>query len=86
VAAIALVIGQSPLLLNHDYDFFLQISRGQVLMTAACYGFVAACGALLAVGSTIMGIAITDLYACGATGPVHQGPENRIPGGAEPAK
>jgi hypothetical protein len=86
VAAIALVIGQSPLLLNHDYDFFLQISRGQVLMTAACYGFVVACGALLAVGSTIMGITITDLYACGATGPLHQGPENRIPGGAEPAK
>jgi len=46
VMLIALAIGQSPLLLNHDYDFFLQISRGKILMTAACYGFVLACGIL----------------------------------------
>ena len=47
VVAIALVIGQSPLLLNHDYDFFLQMSRGQVLMTVACYGFILTCGILI---------------------------------------
>ena len=68
VAAIALVIGQSPHLLNHDYDFFLQISRGQVLMTVACYVFFLACGVLTALGSTALGVAITDLYACGKTG------------------
>ncbi len=65
VAAVGLVIGQSPLLLNHDYDFFLQMSRGQVLMTIACYGFLFACGVLIAMGSTVLGIAITKLYACG---------------------
>lgn len=72
VAAIALLIGQSPLLLNHDYDFFLQMSRGQVLMTIVCYGFLFACGVLMAVGSTVMGIAITELYASGIADPVHQ--------------
>lgn len=66
VAAVALLIGQSPLLLNHDYDFFLQMSRGQVLMTVVCYGFLFACGVLMAVGSTVMGIAIIELYMCGA--------------------
>lgn len=65
VVAVGLVIGQSPILLNHDYDFFLQISRGQVLMTIACYGFLFACGVLMAMGSTVLGIAITRLYACG---------------------
>ena len=68
VAVVALVIGQSPLLLNHDYDFFLQVSRGQVLMTAACYGFIAACWGLLAVGYTAAGIAMADLYACATNG------------------
>lgn len=67
VAAIALLIGQSPLLLDHDYDFFLRVSRGQVLMTVVCYGFILACGILMAVGSTVMGIAVTELYVCGVT-------------------
>jgi protein-S-isoprenylcysteine O-methyltransferase Ste14 len=65
VAAVALVIGQSPLLLNHDYDFFLQFSRGKVLMTVACYGFLLASGILMAIGSTIIGIATTELYRIG---------------------
>lgn len=65
VAGIALLIGQSPLLLNHDYDFFLQFSRGKVLMTVACYGFLLASGILMAIGSTIIGIAITELYRTG---------------------
>jgi hypothetical protein len=65
VAAVALVIGQSPLLLNHDYDFFLQFSRGKVLMTVACYGFLLASGILMAIGSTIIGIATTELYRSG---------------------
>jgi len=86
VAAIALVIGQLPLLLNHDYDFFLSPSRGQLLMTVVCYGFILACGILMAVGSTVMGIAVTDLYACGKTGPVHRMPETDTPAVAEPAR
>ncbi len=65
VAGIALLIGQSPLLLNHDYDFFLQFSRGKVLMTVACYGFLLASGILMAIGSTVMGIAITELCRIG---------------------
>jgi hypothetical protein len=75
VGAIALVIGRSPLLLNHDYDFFLQFSRGQILMTLVCYGFLLACGMLMAVGSTALGIAIVDLYTCGRTGIVPEVPE-----------
>jgi len=75
VAFVALAIGQSPLLLNHDYDFFLQISRGEVLMTAVCYGFVLACGILMAVGSTVLGIAVADLYAFGTTGKVRKNPK-----------
>jgi len=68
VAGIALLIGQSPLLLNHDYDFFLQFSRGKILMTVACYGFLLASGILMAIGSTVIGIAIANLYAYGETG------------------
>lgn len=68
VAAIGLLIGQSPLLLNHDYDFFLQMTRGRILMTVACYGFLTACGILTALGSTVLGIAITDMYDYGKTG------------------
>ncbi|MDD4137644.1 MAG: hypothetical protein PHT99_07115 [Methanoregula sp.] len=86
VAAVALLIGQSPLVLNHDYDFFLQMSRGQVLMTIVCYGFLLACGILMAIGSTVLGIAITDLYACCTTGPVHRQPEPGTPAVAEPAR
>ena len=62
IAAVALLIGQSPLLLNHDYDFFLQMSRGQVFMTAICYGFIAVCWVLLAVGYTAAGICVVDLF------------------------
>ncbi|MDD5143919.1 hypothetical protein [Methanoregula sp.] len=70
VALIGLIIGQSPALLNNDYDFFLQESRGQVLMMAACYVFLLACGMLMALGTTVPGIAITDLYTCGKKGSV----------------
>ena len=65
--AAGLLIGQSPLLLNHDYDFFLQMSRGQVLMTAACYGFLLACFLLIATGFTAAGAAIADLYRFGTS-------------------
>lgn len=68
VTAIGLLIGQSPLLLNHDYDFFLQMSRGQILMTVVCYGFLLACGVLMALGTTVLGVAVTNLYTCGRTG------------------
>ena len=70
VACIGLVIGQSPALLNNDYDFFLQETRGQVLMMGACYGFLLTCGVLMALGTTVLGIAITDLYTCGKKGNV----------------
>lgn len=65
VALIGLVIGQSPALLNNDYDFFLQVTRGQLLMMAVCYGFILVCGVLMALGATVLGIAVTDLYTCG---------------------
>ncbi|MDO9326510.1 MAG: hypothetical protein Q7T80_16290 [Methanoregula sp.] len=68
VAAVALLIGQSPLLLNHDYDFFLSFSRGRMLMMVVCYGFFVASWILMAVGSTAAGVAIADLYAYGKTG------------------
>ncbi len=86
IVAIAVLIGQSPLLLNHDYDFFLKLSRGQVLMTAVCYGFILACGVLAAVGSTVLGVAITGLYACGATDTTRPVTENTPSGVAEPSR
>jgi hypothetical protein len=77
VSAIALVIGQSPLLLNHDYDFFLNMSRGQVLMTVACYGFLLTCFLLIAVGFTAAGVAIADLYHVGKSNGISGIPEGR---------
>lgn len=78
ILAVALLIGQSPLLLNHDYDFFLRISRGQVLMTLACYGFILACGVATALVPATLAVAVTDLYADGNTHP----PGRRLHGGA----
>lgn len=66
VATIALLIGQSPLLLSHDYDFFLQVSRGQVLMTVVCYVFVILCWAVMAAGLTAAGVAVADIYHPGS--------------------
>jgi hypothetical protein len=63
VAAIALLIGQSPYLLNRDFDFFINMSRGQPLMMAVCFLFLTGCWAMMAAGFTAGGIAITDLYA-----------------------
>jgi len=65
VAAVALVIGQSPYLLNHDFDFFINMSRGQPLMMAVCFLFLTGCWVMMAAGFTAAGIAITDLYSCG---------------------
>jgi hypothetical protein len=78
VVAAGLLIGQSPLLLNHDYDFFLQISRGQVLMTAACYGFLLTCVLLMAAGYTAAGVAISDLYHVGKSGGLSGIPEGNL--------
>lgn len=61
ITAIALLIGQSPLLLNRDYDFFISLSRGHMLMMVVCYGFILTCWTLLAVGATAAGVAISDL-------------------------
>jgi hypothetical protein len=71
VAAVALVIGQSPYLLNHDFDFFINMSRGQPLMMAVCFLFLTGCWVMMAAGFTAAGIAVTDLYPCGKT--------NRVP-------
>jgi hypothetical protein len=84
VAFIGLVIGQSPALLNNDYDFFLQESRGQLLMMAACYGFLLACGVLMALGATVLGIAVTDLYSCGRTGNIPHEASKAVPPVSEP--
>ena len=65
-----LLIGQSPALLNHDYDFFISRSRGYLPMMVVCYGFINACWALMAAGFTAAGVALSDLYACGTTGRV----------------
>lgn len=85
IAAVALVIGQSPLLLNHDYDFFLQVSRGQYLMTGVCYGFIIACWAIMAAGFTAAGVAITDLYSCGTETMVKKEPETGSTAATGPA-
>ncbi|MCK9630726.1 MAG: hypothetical protein M0R30_03710 [Methanoregula sp.] len=86
VFAVGLLIGQSPLLLNHDYDFFLQMSRGQVLMTIACYGFLLGCCVLMALGSTVLGVAITELHTCGRTGSVHPLPKSDTTAVGEPSR
>lgn len=75
VVTAGLLIGQSPLLLNHDYDFFLQMSRGQVLMTVACYGFLLTCFLLIAVGFSAAGVAIADLYHVGKSNGISGIPE-----------
>jgi hypothetical protein len=67
IAAIALLIGQSPYLLNHDFDFFINMSRGQLLMMTVCFLFLTTCWVMMAAGFTAAGIAITDLYVCGKT-------------------
>jgi len=83
IALTALTIGQSPLLVGHDYDFFLQISRGKILMMAACYGFVAACGVLMATGLAALGIAVADLNSLETTGQVRAGPKTKQDTAAE---
>jgi hypothetical protein len=75
VAAIALVIGQSPYLLNHDFDFFINMSRGQLLMMTVCFLFLTGCWVTMAAGFTTAGIAITDLYSCGTETLVKKEPE-----------
>jgi hypothetical protein len=78
IAAVALVIGQSPLLLNHDYDFFINMSRGQPLMMAVCFLFIIACWTMMAAGFTAAGIATTDLYVYGKIGQVPGGDTGHI--------
>jgi hypothetical protein len=73
IAAIALVIGQSPYLLNHDFDFFINMSRGQLMMMTVCFLFLTMCWVMTAAGFTAAGIALTDLYGCGKTGHVGGG-------------
>lgn len=78
VSAVALVIGQSPLLLNHDYDFFLSFSRGYLPMMVICYGFILACWILMAAGFTAAGVAIADLYRVGKSDGISGIPEGKF--------
>ncbi|PKG31549.1 MAG: hypothetical protein CW742_12835 [Methanoregula sp.] len=60
-AAVALIIGQSPLLLGNEYGFFLQVVRGQVLVTGICYGFVIVSWTGIAAWLRAAGIAVADI-------------------------
>ena len=84
VAAIGLLIGQSPALLSYDYDVFLQMARGQLLMTAACYGFLLGCGILMALGLAVLGVAAADLYGCARSASTSQEGEIAVPAVTEP--
>ena len=85
VAAVALVIGQSPYLLNHDFDFFINMSRGQLLMMTVCFLFLTGCWVMMAAGFTAAGIAITDLYSCGTETNLGSKTETDCAIAAEPA-
>jgi hypothetical protein len=65
IFAVALVIGQSPFLLDRDFDFFINMSRGQPLMMIFCFLFLTTIWLMMAAGFTAAGIAITDLYSRG---------------------
>ncbi|MGB7788566.1 hypothetical protein [Methanoregula sp.] len=78
VAAVGVVIGQSPTLLNHDYDFFISRSRGYLPMMIVCYGFIVACWILMAAGFSAAGVAIADLYRVGKSNGVSDIPEGSL--------
>jgi len=75
VFAVGVLIGQSPALLNHDYDFFISRARGYLPMMAVCYGFLAACWVMMAAGFTAAGVAIADLYKAGKSNGISGIPE-----------
>jgi hypothetical protein len=62
VAAVALVIGQLPLMLYQGYE---ATDRGHPFMMVVYYGFILACSILMAVGFTAAGVAISDLGQIG---------------------
>jgi hypothetical protein len=70
VFAVGLLIGQSPVLINNDFDFFISRSRGYLPMMVVCYGFIVALWVIMAAGFTTAGVALSDLYAAGTTGRV----------------
>jgi len=78
VFAVGVMIGQSPALLNHDYDFFISPSRGYLPMMVICYGFIVACWILMAAGFTAAGVAIADLYRVGKSDGITGIPEGNI--------
>jgi hypothetical protein len=85
VAAVALIIGQSPYLLNHDFDFFINMSRGQLLMMTVCFLFLTGCWVMMAAGFVAAGIAITDLYSCGTGSKGKKEPETGSASATAPA-
>jgi hypothetical protein len=78
VFAVGVLIGQSPALLNHDYDFFISRSRGYLPMMVICYGFIVTCWILMAAGFTAAGVAIADLYRAGKSNGISGIPEGDI--------
>ena len=78
VFAVGVLIGQSPALLNHDYDFFISRSRGYLPMMMVCYGFIVACWVLMAAGFTAAGVALADLYQVGKRNGIAGMPEGNI--------
>jgi hypothetical protein len=78
VFAVGLLIGQSPALLNHDYDFFISVSRGYLPMMVICYGFIVTCWILMAAGFTAAGVAIVDLYRTGKSNSISGIPEGNL--------
>ena len=78
VFAVGVLIGQSPALLNHDYDFFISRSRGYLPMMVICYGFIVACWILMAAGFTAAGVAIADLYRVGKRNGITGIPEGNL--------
>jgi hypothetical protein len=78
VIAVGVLIGQSPALLNHDYDFFISRSRGYLPMMVVCYGFIATCWVLMAAGFTAAGVAIADLYQAGKSNDISGIPERNL--------
>ena len=78
VFAVGVLIGQSPALLNHDYDFFISRSRGFLPMMFVCYGFIVSFWVLMAAGFTTAGVALADLYHVGKSNGISGTPEGGL--------
>lgn len=66
ISFISIIICMTPVLVNHDYDFFL--SRGRLLMTTICFLYIVGWWILMTIGSTTVGISLNGLYTYAKTG------------------